>query len=117
MCDGVQGEEEKEELYGHAGMLGAAAAVWEDLRSKHLLAALLDLPADEDCKPEQQEDSGAQHDSKMSWEERDRHMQWAGGGVNEDEGSAHGQARQAAHAAKGHHHPVHSKHRPLSENC
>lgn len=75
----VQEEEEEEAMYGHAGMLGAAAAVWEDLRNSHLLAALLDLPADEDCKPFHQDKGDHKYDPRMSHSEKDRHMEWESG--------------------------------------
>ena len=110
--------EEGEEIYGHAGMLGAAAAVWEDLRNNHLLAALLGLPADENCKPALQhhDPDDREYDPRMSRSERDRHMEWEGSGAQDcDEGSAHGQARQAAHAAKDQHHSSRNKHRPFGE--
>lgn len=68
---GFKGEEEG--LYGHAGMLGAAAAVWEDLRSHHILAALLDLPVDQDCTPHL---DGSTHESSVSHSESQRHMRW-----------------------------------------
>ena len=113
----IQGDEE-EGTYGHAGMLGAAAAVWEDLCKNHLLAALLDLPADEDCKPAMQhhDHDDGEYDPRMSRSERDRHMEWEGGAAqNYDEGSAHGQARQAADAAKDHQHSSRNKHRPFGE--
>ena len=54
-------------------MLGAAAAVWEDLRSNHILAALLDLPTAEECSSHL---NNREYNSRMSVSERDRHMEW-----------------------------------------
>ena len=68
-----------EEVYGHAGMLGAAAAVWEDLRSHHLLAAFLNLPPDEDCRPHQEAGEHRQYDTRMSHSEKERHLEWEAG--------------------------------------
>lgn len=79
MC--VQGEEK--EVYGHAGMLGAAAAVWEDLRAHHILAALLDLPAEEECSSHL-ETTG--DDTSMSRSERERHMEWDSSASLPDDG-------------------------------
>lgn len=90
-------------LYGHAGILGAAAAVWEDLRINHLLAALLDLPADEDCKPFTQHPEDRQYDPRMSHSEKDRHMQWqssdASSGGDGASSHSHQPSKQAASAA------------------
>ena len=68
-----------EDMYGHAGMLGAAAAVWEDLRNNHILAALLDLPSDDDCKPHHEAGDDQHYDSRMSRSEKDRHLEWEAG--------------------------------------
>ncbi|KAL3138208.1 hypothetical protein ABBQ38_005429 [Trebouxia sp. C0009 RCD-2024] len=76
-----QGEEK--EVYGHAGMLGAAAAVWEDLRAHHILAALLDLPAEEECSSHL-ETTG--DDTSMSRSERERHMEWDSSASLPDDG-------------------------------
>ncbi|KAL3150176.1 hypothetical protein ABBQ32_000037 [Trebouxia sp. C0010 RCD-2024] len=76
-----QGEEE--EVYGHAGMLGAAAAVWEDLRTHHILAALLDLPAPEECSSHL---DGRGDDTSMSRSERERHMEWDSSASLPDDG-------------------------------
>lgn len=97
--DDVQKEEA---MYGHAGMLGAAAAVWEDLRTNHLLAALLDLPADEDCKPHHQDRGEQKYDPRMSHSEKERHMAWeSGDACLSDEASAEGSpAKDAAIAGK-----------------
>ena len=98
--DGVQKEEEA--MYGHAGMLGAAAAVWEDLRTNHFLAALLDLPADEDCKPLHQDRGEQKYDPRMSHSEKERHMAWESGDASlADEATAQGSpAKDAAAAGK-----------------
>ena len=98
--DDVQKEEEA--MYGHAGMLGAAAAVWEDLRTNHLLAALLDLPADEDCKPLHQDRGEQKYDPRMSHSEKERHMAWESGDASlSDEASGEGSsAKDAASTAK-----------------
>ena len=66
-------------MYGHAGMLGAAAAVWEDLRNNHILAALLDLPSDDDCTPHHEPGEDRRYDSRMSRSEKDRHLEWEAG--------------------------------------
>lgn len=89
-------------MYGHAGMLGAAAAVWEDLRSSHLLAALLDLPADEDCKPFHQDKGDHKYDPRMSHSERDRHMEWECGdsSVGYKSNSVGDASKDAASAAR-----------------
>ncbi|KAL0018987.1 hypothetical protein WJX79_010040 [Trebouxia sp. C0005] len=94
--------EKEEAMYGHAGMLGAAAAVWEDLRTNHLLAALLDLPADEDCKPHHQDRGEQKYDPRMSHSEKERHMAWeSGDACLSDEASAEGSpAKDAAIAGK-----------------
>jgi len=92
-CTQVGSDEvQKEEaMYGHAGMLGAAAAVWQDLRTNHLLAALLDLPADEDCKPFHQDRGEKKYDPRMSHSEKERHMAWESGDASlSDEASAKG---------------------------
>lgn len=68
-----------EDMYGHAGMLGAAAAVWEDLRNNHILSALLDLPTDEECKPHRDEGTDRQYDSRMSRSEKEHHLEWEAG--------------------------------------
>ena len=98
--DDVQKEEEA--MYGHAGMLGAAAAVWEDLRTNHLLAALLDLPADEDCKPLHQDRGDQKYDPRMSHSEKEHHMAWESGDASlSDEASGEGSpAKDAASAGK-----------------
>ncbi len=95
-------QKEEEAMYGHAGMLGAAAAVWEDLRTNHFLAALLDLPADEDCKPFHQDRGEQKYDSRMSHSEKDRHMAWESGNASvSDEASGEGSpAKDAANAGK-----------------
>jgi len=87
---------------GHAGMLGAAAAVWEDLRTNHLLAALLDLPADEECKPFHEHSDDRQYDPRMSHSEKERHMQWESGSssTGDDNSSCSHHAKEAASAAK-----------------
>ncbi len=89
-------------MYGHAGMLGAAAAVWEDLRTNHFLAALLDLPADEDCKPLHQDRGEQKYDPRMSHSEKERHMAWESGDASPpDEATAQGSpAKDAANAGK-----------------
>ena len=74
---------EEEEVYGHAGMLGAAAAVWEDLRSHHILAALLNLPAEEECSSHL---DGRGDDSRMSRSEREHHMEWNSSASLPDDG-------------------------------
>ena len=97
------GDVQKEEaMYGHAGILGAAAAVWEDLHSNHFLAALLDLPADEDCKPLHHDRGEQKYDSRMSHSEKERHMAWESGNASvSDEAGAEGSpAKDAADAGK-----------------
>ena len=74
-------------------MLGAAAAVWEDLHCNHILAALLDLPTEEECSARLND---TKLDSRMSLGERDRHMEWESSSASA--GTAEGQA------AKGHGH-------------
>lgn len=80
-------------------MLGAAAAVWEDLRSNHILAALLDLPTEEECSCDSDD---REYDPRMSLCERNCHMEWESSTANV--GSAEGQAEGQAdgQAAKGH---------------
>ncbi|DBA78708.1 TPA: hypothetical protein ACH3X1_008620 [Trebouxia sp. C0004] len=94
--------EKDEAMYGHAGMLGAAAAVWEDLRTNHLLAALLDLPADEDCKPLHEDRGEQKYDPRMSHSEKERHMAWESGDASlPDEANSEGSpAKDAAKAGK-----------------
>ena len=67
------------DLYGHAGLLGAAAAVWEDLRNHHLLGAFMNLPLDEDCKPHEEGGSAREYDSRMTHSEKERHLEWEAG--------------------------------------
>lgn len=64
-------------------MLGAAAAVWEDLRTHHILAALLDLPAPEECSSHL---DGRGDDTSMSRSERERHMEWDSSASLPDDG-------------------------------
>ena len=93
----------EDKMYGHAGMLGAAAAVWEDLRANHLLAALLDLPLDEDCKPHTGDHEGDKHDLRMSHSEKERHMQWESEDAHSEDlqtGSEQNPAKHAADVAK-----------------
>ena len=71
-------------MYAHAGILGAAAAVWEDLRQNHLLAALLNLPANEDCKPHMEHAKDHKRDLRMSHSEKERHMEWESGDAHQD---------------------------------
>ena len=95
-----------EDMYGHAGMLGAAAAVWEDLRNNHILAALLDLPSDDDCKPHHEDRDDRHYDSRMSRSEKDRHLEWEAGisdaPADKDPStrSAHDKAESCAKGAK-----------------
>ena len=85
-------------VYAHAGMLGAAEAVWEDLRQNHLLAALLNLPADEDCKPHQEHAEDDKRGLRMSHSEKERHMEWESEDVQQEHPSD-SQEEPSKHAA------------------
>ena len=89
----------EDKMYGHAGMLGAAAAVWEDLRANHLLAALLDLPLDEDCKPHSEHSKGDKRDLRMSHSEKERHMQWESEDAHSEDPHSSSEQQPAKHAA------------------